>query len=63
MVSYWWPEDRKIRKYQKLGDFRIEPYGEKFFALYKGDELICVTVYKCGAVEVMKRLFEKDVNC
>ena len=60
MVSYWWPEDRKIRKYQQLGDFRIEPYGEKFFALYKGDELICVTVYKCGAIEVMRRLYGQE---
>ena len=60
MVSYSWPEDRKIRKYPQLGDYRIEPYGAKFYGLYKGDELICVTVYKRGAIEVMKRLYERE---
>jgi hypothetical protein len=39
----------------------IEKYGEtKFFGLYDGDELVCVTVYKRGAKEVKKRLEEME---
>ena len=33
-------------------------YGNKFWALYDGEELICVTVYKKGAEEVKRRLEE-----
>jgi len=53
-----WPSERRIRKYDKIGDYSVEPWGEKYYALYKGDSLIAVTVYKKGAVEVMKRLSE-----
>ena len=55
-----WPSERRIRRYEKLGDYFVEPWGEKYFALYKGDCLICVTVYKKGALEVMKRLEEME---
>ena len=34
----------------------IEPYGNRYFALYEGETLICVTVYKKGALEVKRRL-------
>ena len=34
----------------------IEPYGGRYFALYEGETLICVTVYKKGALEVKRRL-------
>jgi hypothetical protein len=61
-MNSWWQSDRRIRKYEKLGDYSIEPWGEKYYALYKGDSLICVTVYKKGAVEVMKRLSEKEAK-
>ena len=30
----------------------------RYFALYDGEELICVTVYKKGAVEVKRRIEE-----
>ena len=50
--------ERGMRPYKPLGNFRIEPYDMKFFALYDGEVLVCVTVYKAGALEVMKRLFE-----
>ena len=30
----------------------------RFFALYDGDELVCVTVYKKGALEVKRRIEE-----
>ncbi len=59
-MDRWWPSERRIRRYEKLGDYSIEPYGSKYYALYKGDHLICVTVYKKGAVEVMRRLSEKE---
>ena len=36
--------------------FSIQHYGNRYFALYEGEELVCVTVYKKGAMEVKKRL-------
>ncbi|SEP46956.1 hypothetical protein SAMN04490178_1425 [Propionispora vibrioides] len=36
---------------------RLLRYGQRYWAIYdKNGELICVTVYKKGALEVMKRL-------
>jgi hypothetical protein len=36
---------------------RIERYAKtRFWAVYDGDELVCVTVYKKGAREVQHRL-------
>jgi hypothetical protein len=61
-MDRWWPSERRTRKYETLGDFRIEPYGSKYYALYQGDRLVCVTVYKKGAIEVMKRLSEKEAK-
>ncbi len=34
----------------------IQHYGDRYFALYEGEELVCVTVYKKGAMEVKRRL-------
>ena len=34
----------------------IEPYGNRYYALYDGEDLVCVTVYKKGALEVKRRL-------
>ena len=34
----------------------VQPYGDRYFALYDGEDLVCVTVYKKGALEVKKRL-------
>jgi hypothetical protein len=60
MDQYWWRfRERRIRKYEKLGNFAIEPWGEKYYALYDGNELVCVTLYKKGALEVMRRLWER----
>lgn len=60
MDQYWWRfRERKVRKYEKLGNFTIEPWGEKNYALYDGNDLVCVTLYKKGALEVMRRLWEK----
>jgi hypothetical protein len=60
MDQNWWTfRERRIRKYEKLGNFTIEPWDERYYALFDGNELICVTVYKKGAMEVMRRLWEK----
>ena len=34
----------------------IQPYGNRYYALYEGEDLVCVTVYKKGALEVKRRL-------
>jgi hypothetical protein len=34
----------------------IQPYGDRYYALYEGEDLVCVTVYKKGAMEVKRRL-------
>ena len=36
--------------------FTVEPYGNRFWAVYTGDELVCVCLYKKGATEVKRRL-------
>ena len=36
--------------------YHVKPYKYRFFAVYLGHELICVTVYRCGAEEVARRL-------
>jgi len=40
----------------KVKTLLIQPYGNRYFALYDGEDLICVTVYKKGAMEVKRRL-------
>lgn len=40
----------------------IEKYGSRFWAVWDGNELVCVTVYKKGAVEVVNRLDKKEVR-
>ena len=61
MDQNWWRfSERRVKEYEKLGNYTIEPWGEKFFALYDGNDLVCVTVYKKGALEVMRRLSEKE---
>jgi hypothetical protein len=41
---------------EKLKTLVIEHYGDRYFALYEGETLIGVTVYKKGALEVKRRL-------
>ena len=48
--------ERWIKKYQQMDNFTIEPWDSRYYALFDGDELVCVTAYKKGAIEVMKRL-------
>ena len=40
----------------KVKSLLIQSYGTRYFALYDGEDLVCVTVYKKGAVEVKRRL-------
>ena len=40
----------------KVKALLIQPYGTRYYALYDGEDLICVTVYKKGAMEVKRRL-------
>ncbi len=48
---------RRMRKVKCLGNFKIKPHDSRHYALYEGEELICVTVYKIGAISLMNRLF------
>ena len=41
--------------------FFIQSYGTRHYALYEREDLVCVTVYKKGALEVKRRL-EKVSN-
>ena len=41
---------------EKVKPLVIEHYGDRYFALYDGEDLVCVTVYKKGALEVKRRL-------
>ena len=36
--------------------FKVDKWGHRHWAVYDGPELICVTVYKKGALEVKRRL-------
>ena len=54
--------ERKIRQYKPLGQYRIVPHGWRHFALYEGEELVAVTVYMKGALEVMRRLHEPTLK-
>jgi hypothetical protein len=40
--------------------YTIQKYGLRYYAVYDpAGELVCVTLYKKGAVEVVRRLTEK----
>ena len=41
---------------EKVNGLVIQHYGDRYFALYAGEDLICVTVYRKGAMEVKRRL-------
>jgi len=48
---------RYLKKTKLLGDYRIIPWDMRFYALFKGENMVCVVVYKRGAVELMNRLY------
>jgi hypothetical protein len=46
---------------QEQGRYRVNHYGKtRNFAVYEGEALIAVTLYRKGATEITKRLEEKD---
>ena len=53
---------RRMRKTYCPGNFRIEPWDSRFYALFQGEELICVTAYKKGAVRVMDLLYSFQIS-
>ena len=51
------PEEQLIREAEKRRDnITISKYNGRYWALWDGKELVCVTVYKKGAEEVKRRL-------
>ena len=46
-------ERRNMEAYQEL---KVEKWDRRHWAVYDGPALVCVTVYKKGALEVKRRL-------
>ena len=42
--------------------FRIEKYNDRNWAVFEGNQLVCVAVYKRGAREVCQRLLKHSAN-
>ena len=67
MTTTWpaWPKYRYAKSREReraeiIGAFRIEPYSNRFWAVYdQTGVLVCVTVYRRGAREVARRLTMK----
>jgi len=53
---------RRMKKTFCPGNFHIEPWDSRFYALFQGEDLICVTAYKKGAVKVMDLLYSFQVS-
>ena len=51
---YW--DGEKYAAEKDATKLHIEKWDNRFFAVFEGDELVCVTVYKKGAAEVIRRL-------
>jgi hypothetical protein len=51
-----------MRKIHCLGNFHIVPWDSRFYALFQGEELICVTAYKTGARKLMNKLYRLQVS-
>ena len=37
-------------------NLRVEKWGTRYWAVFDGASLVCVTLYKKGALEVVRRL-------
>jgi len=44
-----------------LERFRIDKYSDRTFALYDGEDLVCVTAYRKGAEEVRRRMLAYEL--
>ena len=53
---------RRMKKIYCPKDFRIEPWDSRFYALFQGEDLICVTAYKKGAVKAMDLLYSFQIS-
>ena len=50
------PTEHDVQASDLNARFRVEKYGYRSFAVYDKEQLVVVTVYKRGAIEVAKRL-------
>jgi hypothetical protein len=44
----------------------VQPYGDRYYALYEGEDLTCVTVYKkggAGSKETFEMVFVQGDRC
>ena len=53
-MSMGWEDSKEVDERTKA--LVVQPYGDRYYALYDGEDLVCVTVYKKGALEVKRRL-------
>ena len=51
-----------MKKIHCPGNFCIKPWDSRFYALFQGEDLICVTAYKKGALKVMDLLYSLEVS-
>jgi hypothetical protein len=49
-------KERRIKMEELLERFKIDKYSNRNFALYDGEDLVCVTAYRKGAEEVRRRM-------
>jgi hypothetical protein len=54
MINMSWEDSKEVD--ERTNTLVIQPYGDRYYALYDGEDLVCVTVYKKGALEVKRRL-------
>jgi hypothetical protein len=54
--------NRRMKKIYCPGNFRIEPWDSRFYAVFQGEDLICVTAYKIGAVRVIDLLYSLQIS-
>jgi len=54
MISMSFEDSKEVDERAKT--LVIQPCGDRYYALYDGEDLVCVTVYKKGALEVKRRL-------
>jgi hypothetical protein len=50
LVDRWWPSERRIRRYEKLGDYSIERYGQKFYVHWQGRVYNVSILWSCLVV-------------
>jgi hypothetical protein len=58
-VRFGRSQDEGRRSMPEQNEFSVEKWDRRHWALFEGDDLVCVTVYKKGALEVKRRLEQK----